>query len=197
MCENSNNNQIDPEAIENWDWDRYRPWLRILAMSALPERLKTRVDASDIAQQTLAEAWKNNENYRGQSEDVKQAWLKGILKNIVSEQQRFHFGTAARSMDREQSIRHNIDQTSMRIEVFAAKDGSPSNNAAQKEQALLIAEILDQLPDDYRQVISLRHFEELSHEETASRLGRSPAAVRMLWIRALAALKKEMGVHRE
>ena len=52
-----------------------------------------------------------------------------------------------------------------------------------------LADVLAALPDDYREVIILRNLEGLSHAEIAQRLNRSPGAVRMLWVRALAALR--------
>jgi RNA polymerase sigma-70 factor (ECF subfamily) len=53
-----------------------------------------------------------------------------------------------------------------------------------------LADALSQLPGDYREVIVLRNLEGFSHEEVARRMGRSVAAVRMLWVRALARLRQ-------
>ena len=180
-----------PDQNQSWNWDRYRPWLGILASRALPDRLQARMDPSDVVQQTLAEAWKNQSKFRGESEAEKQAWLRGILGNIVAGQQRFHLGTAARNMDREQQVRDSLDQTSLRLQQFVAKENSPSQAAQDAEQGLIIATALDQLPEDYREVLILRHFEDLSHDEIAKRMDRSAAAVRMLWIRALTEIKKQ------
>ena len=55
-----------------------------------------------------------------------------------------------------------------------------------------LADVLARLPDDYREVIVLRNLEGLSHEEAARRMGRSVGAVRMLWVRALARLRREL-----
>jgi RNA polymerase sigma-70 factor (ECF subfamily) len=57
------------------------------------------------------------------------------------------------------------------------------------EQQLQLAAALEQLPEDYRQVILLRHIEQLPHSEIARRMNRSEGAVRMLWVRALAQLR--------
>ena len=70
---------------------------------------------------------------------------------------------------------------------------SPSLQAARSEQELQLAEVLTRLPDDYRQVIMLRNLEGLPHEEVARRMDRGVGAVRMLWVRALARLRQEMG----
>jgi RNA polymerase sigma-70 factor, ECF subfamily len=78
-------------------------------------------------------------------------------------------------------------------EALAGSVSSPSLQAARNEQELLLAEVLTRLPDDYREVIVLRNLEGLSHEEVARRMGRGAGAVRMLWVRALARLRQEMG----
>ena len=65
--------------------------------------------------------------------------------------------------------------------------------AHRREQSLLLAEALERLAADYREVIILRHIESLSFAETAERMGRSVDSVEKLWVRALAKLRKEMG----
>jgi RNA polymerase sigma-70 factor (ECF subfamily) len=57
---------------------------------------------------------------------------------------------------------------------------------------VLLAEVLAHLPQDYRNVIILRNLEGLAHEQIADRMGRSVGAVRMLWVRALERLRKEL-----
>jgi RNA polymerase sigma-70 factor (ECF subfamily) len=69
---------------------------------------------------------------------------------------------------------------------------SPSGVADQREQQLLLAEVLDRLPNDYRDILVLRHLEDLPHAEVAARMNRSEGAVRMLWVRALARLRQEV-----
>ena len=60
------------------------------------------------------------------------------------------------------------------------------------ERSIRLAAALEMLPADYRDVIRLRHIENLSHEEVAVRMNRNSGAVRMLWMRALAALRGVM-----
>jgi RNA polymerase sigma-70 factor, ECF subfamily len=60
-----------------------------------------------------------------------------------------------------------------------------------REQQVLLADALERLPADYREVIILRNLEDLSYDEIAQRMGRTPGAVRMLWVRALAQLRAE------
>jgi RNA polymerase sigma-70 factor (ECF subfamily) len=58
---------------------------------------------------------------------------------------------------------------------------------------VLLAEALDQLPDDYREVIILHHLEELTFPEVARRMGRTVDSVKNVWARALALLRRSLG----
>jgi RNA polymerase sigma-70 factor (ECF subfamily) len=76
---------------------------------------------------------------------------------------------------------------------IAADMPSPSSLASRKESALRLADALARLPADYQTVLVLRVLEELPAEEVAQRMGRTAGAVRMLQMRALAALRTELG----
>ena len=81
-------------------------------------------------------------------------------------------------------------------------DGVQGSDAGQRlvrpprvGEGVLLAEALSRLPEDYREVIVLRNLEGLSHEDVAARMGRAVGAVRMLWMRALARLRREFGTN--
>ena len=76
---------------------------------------------------------------------------------------------------------------------LAASGASPSNVLIAREQELRLADAIQQLPADYRDVILLRNFERLPFADIAERLGRSRPAVQMLWLRALVKLQELLG----
>jgi RNA polymerase sigma-70 factor (ECF subfamily) len=76
---------------------------------------------------------------------------------------------------------------------LAASITSPSQQAAKREQAVVLADALEQLPADYREVIILRHLEGLTFPEISSRMERSQDSVEKLWLRGLAKLRQVMG----
>jgi len=76
---------------------------------------------------------------------------------------------------------------------FAASGSSPSQSAVRREHALLLADALNRLPADYREVIVLRHIEALSFAEAGERMERTENSVQKLWVRALARLRQELG----
>ena len=173
--------------------ERYRPWLRLLARLQAERRFQAKFDGSDVVQQTLLEACRAAPQFRGQSEPELLAWLRTILAHVLAHEIRRYAGAEQRDIAREVSLEAALSQTSLRLgAVLAAPDSSPSQKAAQREQEVRLAKVLERLPDDYREVIVLRNLEQLSHEEVAARMGRNVGAVRMLWVRALARLKEEL-----
>ena len=76
---------------------------------------------------------------------------------------------------------------------LVARTDSPSQQASRREQAVLLADALGKLTDDYREAIVLRHLEGLSFPEVARRMGRSEDSVKKLWARALAKLRRILG----
>lgn len=173
--------------------ETHRSLLRLLADRELGARLQAKVDASDIVQQTMLEAIRGLPAFRGTSEAEWEAWLRRILARRISHEVRRHRGTLMRGAANEISIDQSLAQSSQRLgSMLGANQTSPSQRAIGNERAAAVAEVLDRLPPDYREVIVLRNLESLPHEEVARRMGRSPSAVRMLWMRALARLRDEL-----
>ncbi len=172
---------------------RYQPWLRLLARLQIDSRFQGKFDASDIVQQTLLEACRDLPQFHGTTEAELRAWLRQILAHVLAHEIRRYHGTRQRDVDREVSLDQALAQSSQRLgDMLAAPGSSPSQQAARREQEVLLANVLACLPADYREVIILRNLEGLSHEEVARRMGRNVGAVRMLWVRALARLRQEL-----
>ncbi len=190
--------QSDKDAEESlratWSIGPLRPWLKMLAERQLPRALQGKLDPSDIVQQTLVDAWRARDDFRGSTHGERLAWLRTILTRVILRNDRDLLKTAKRGAGAEQHLQSAIDRDSVRLEHLAVGDEpGPASHADHAEQTLLLADALERLPDDYRQVLTLRHIEGLSHAEIASSMNRSPAAVRMLWVRALETLKTEYG----
>jgi RNA polymerase sigma-70 factor (ECF subfamily) len=171
----------------------FQPWLRLLARLQIDAEFQGKFDPSDIAQQTMLEAYRDLPKFRGQSEPELLAWLRQILAHVLGHEIRRHRGTQQRDLSREVSLEQSLAQSSLRLGAILADSGpSPSQQAVAREQEVRLAEVLARLPEEYREVIVLRNLEELPHEEIAQRMGRSVGAVRMLWLRALAELRSEI-----
>jgi RNA polymerase sigma-70 factor (ECF subfamily) len=172
---------------------QHEAWLRMLARSEIDSRFQGKFSASDAVQQTLLEAWRVWDNFRGSTEAERAAWLRGILAHQLAHLARHFAGVQKRDVAREQSLNESLARSSQRLDQFLqARSPSPSDECIRAEQRRQLAEMLDRLPHDYRQVILLRNIQELGYEEIARCMNRTPGAVRMLWVRALAQLRDEI-----
>jgi RNA polymerase sigma-70 factor (ECF subfamily) len=184
----------EPQAREQL-FDRYRHYLHVLARAQLGRHLRAKCAPSDLVQLTLLEAHRDFGAFQGQHEGELLAWLRRILAhNLFNEARRF--GAQQRDCAREVSldqVQAGVEHSSVALaQGLAADVQSPSQLAAQRESAVRLADALARLPEDYQTVLLLRVFEELPAEEVAQRMGRSAGAVRMLQMRALAALREQL-----
>jgi RNA polymerase sigma-70 factor (ECF subfamily) len=113
--------------------------------------------------------------------------MAGVMANTV----RRYFGTKARDPRLEEELQVGFDQSSCTLAGQLISPGSsPSEAAARREQAVIFADALDRLPEDYREVIVLRHLEGLTFAGVGERMGRSVDSVEKIWLRAVAKLKQ-------
>ena len=172
---------------------RFESWLQVLTRIQLDSHLRAKFDAADVVQQTMLDAVQGLPQFRGTTEAELTAWLRQILARALAHEIRRYHGAQKRDLSLEVSLDAQLAQSSQRLGAMLAGTGpSPSQQAVRRELDVLFAEALGRLPDDYREVLILRHLEDLPHDQIAERMNRSPGAVRMLWIRALAAFRQEL-----
>jgi len=156
-----------------------------MQLYAMPE---SRVDLSGVVQQTLWEACRALESCTVGPAELP-AWLRTILGRNIRDELR-KAGAACRDVRREQSIEELLGQSWARLESWLASEAaSPSAAMIRQEQLLRLAGALDELPDDQRTAVELHHLAGLRVTEVAQRMGRSPAAVGQLLVRALRRLR--------
>ena len=171
--------------------DVYRRYLELLARVQIGRRLQGKVDASDLVQETFLEAHRNFGRFQGTDEPQFAHWLRQILAAKVANLVRHYFGTQGRDVRLERELAIDVDHSSRILgNDLAASLTSPSEQAAKREQAVLLADALDQLPPDYREVIILRHMEGLTFPQVAERMGKSQDSVDKLWLRGLVRLRQ-------
>lgn len=172
----------------------YRNYLRLLARIEIGRRLQGKLDASDLVQETFTEAHRNFGLFRGADEPQLVSWLRQILAAKVANLVRHYFGTQGRDVRVERELAAAMDNSSRVLgHELAASLTSPSQAAARREQAVLLANALGRLPEDYRDVIVLRNLEGLTFPEVAKRMGRTQDSVEKLWLRGLARLRQVFG----
>jgi RNA polymerase sigma-70 factor (ECF subfamily) len=172
----------------------YGSYLALLARLQIGRRLQGKADAADLVQETFLEAHRNWAQFRGTSEAELIQWLRQILASRLSALIRRYLATQRRDIRLERALAEELDQSSRVLDHgLVVSHSSPSQQAVRREQAVLLANALEELPEDYREVIILHHMEELSLPDVARRLGRSEHSVEKLWARALARLRRTLG----
>jgi len=167
----------------------YANYLTILATTQLDRRLRRRMNPSDLVQETMLAAHRDFADFRGESQPELLGWLRKILINTLHRAFATHVKAGRRDIRREVSI----DQISTQMEesacnlasILPARVASPSEPLRARERAVELANELNRLPPQYRDVIVYRVIQGLSFEEISLRMERSSGAVRMLWLRAL------------
>ena len=171
---------------------RYNSYLTLLVRVQLSRRIQAKADPADLVQDTFLEAHRHFDRFRGTTEPELTAWLRQILGSRLANVIRHYVGTKGRDVRMETDLQAELDESSRFLDAgLIAGESSPSQQASHRETALLLAEALDRLPDDYREAIVLRQIEGLPFAEVATRMGRSEDSVQKLWIRGLSRLRKE------
>jgi RNA polymerase sigma-70 factor (ECF subfamily) len=172
----------------------YGRYLVLLARLQIGRRLQGKADPADLVQETFLEAHRNFGLFRGHTEAEFVAWLRQILAGRLGLLLRRYFGTKGRDVRLERELGADLDQSSRALDpALVAPQSSPSQQAARREQGVILADALDRLPTDYREVIVLRHLETLPFAEVGRRMGRSEDSVQKLWLRGLARLRRVLG----
>jgi len=173
------------------DLEPNRDYLRLLARLQLDPRLRARVDASDVVQQTFLQAHQALAGFRGSTDAELAAWLRQILARNLAHVARDH-GRDRRDVGRERSLEAALDASSARLEAWlASEQSSPSQQAQRNEQLLRLAHVLAGLPEAQREALVLHYWQGWTTTEIGRRLDRSPAAVAGLLKRGL----KELRAH--
>lgn len=180
----------EPQDKPDDSLERYRAYLRVLAREQINDRLQTKLDPSDVVQQTLAEAFEHDDQFRGKSDAEKAGWLRQILGHKLADVHR-RFGAAKREIGREHSLDAALEQSSAKLGNWLANaTSSPSQKAMRHEDAVRLAQALEQLPDAQREAVMLRHLHGNSLDQIATTLNRSPSATAGLLKRGLKQLRQ-------
>jgi RNA polymerase sigma-70 factor (ECF subfamily) len=168
-----------------------RNYLLLIADQELDQDVRAKGGASDLVQETFLEAQRDFAAFHGDSPAELRAWLRRLLLNNLANFTRGFRATAKRQIAREVPLDAGSSSVD-RAGALAADAPSPSGEAMAKEQAEALDRALQRLPPDYRRVITLRHQEQRSFEDIGNLMQRSPNAARMLWLRAVERLRREL-----
>lgn len=171
----------------------FRPRLERIAKFRLDPRLSTRVDIDDVLQETYLAASKRLSHCDASTAESVFIWLRLILQQTMIDLHRQHLQAAGRDVQREVRADHSDPGTSGCIaQRLVSQISSPSMSLKREELNDRLMKALDQMETLDREVLALRHFEDLSNSEVASLLNLSIKAASIRYIRALKKLKALM-----
>lgn len=187
----------DPQAV-NRLLDRHRRSLRRLVDVRLDRALAARVDASDVVQDVLLEASRRLDEFIRAPKLPFHLWLRQLARDRIVDMHRRHREAQKRSVDRERSLAAPEFADRSSIDLAAGLRDSELTPAAENirrelERRFLAA--LEELDEDDRDIVLMRHYEHLGNSEAAQALGISPAAAGMRHLRALRKLRSILGEH--
>ncbi len=176
--------------------ERHRVSLKKLIQLRLDRKIARRVDASDVVQDVLMEANTRLQDYLADPRMPFHLWLRQLAQDRMIDVYRRHRGAQRRSLDREQSITapQFSDQSGFDLMgQLADHELTPAAASIRKELEARFVLALDQLEDEDREIVLMRHFEQLGNSEVADALGLSAAAAGMRHLRALRKLRAILG----
>jgi RNA polymerase sigma-70 factor, ECF subfamily len=180
------------KAALNEIFAQHRARLRRMVELRLDRRLQGRIDASDIIQEAYVDVIGRLDEYLREPKYPLFLWLRLIVGERLLKLHRHHLGTQMRDAGLEVSIYRGALPAASSAALAAqllGKHTSPTQAAVRAERMMRLQEALNTLEPIDREVLSLRHFEEMSLAETALSLGIEESAAAKRYIRALKRLK--------
>ncbi len=172
---------------------RHRERLRRMIRLRLDRRLQGRIDSSDVLQDAYLEVARRAPEYLAQPAMPPFLWLRFLTGQTLQALHRHHLKVHSRDASQEVSLRHHAtpQATSVSLaEMLLGRLTSPTRAARRAEMQLRLQEVLNAMEPMDREVLALRHFEELSNGEVAHVLGLSKNAASNRYMRALVRLKE-------
>ncbi len=185
----------DPVAMGEL-FELHRDRLRRLVGLRMDHRLQGRIDASDVLQEAFLEYARSLPEYVKKPEAPFYLWLRCITGRKLHALHRRHLGTRMRDAKREVSLQGGALPEASSVSLAAqllGKFTAPSQAMRRAELQLQVQQALNEMDPVDREVLALRHYEQLNNQETAQVLGLSEAAASIRFIRALRRLKDQLG----
>src|SRR5262245_19149644 len=184
--------QGDAHALDGI-FSRYRDRLKQMVQLRLSGRLQGRVDPSDVLQEAFVDAVRNLPDYLAAPRAPLFLWLRYLVGMRLKALHRHHLGVRQRNAKLEVSLYQGPLPAAESAALAARLLGNitaPSQAAIRAERILRLQEALNAMDPLDREILSLRHFEDLSRSEAAQELGIAESAAGKRYLRALQRLRK-------
>jgi len=169
-------------------FERHRGRLLRMVTFRLDPRLLGRIDADDVLQETYVDAQKRLAAFRGDDKPFL-VWIRLITQQTMVDLHRRHLGTRMRTAGKEVAA----PQSGTMSSLFVGHITSPSRAMMREEVRGEIERALEEMDEIDREVLMLRHFEDLSNKDVATVLGIQENAASNRYVRALGRLRGYLG----
>src|SRR5437588_346705 len=172
---------------------QHRERVRRMIDLRLDPAIAARVDASDVVQEVLLEASRRLDKYLREPTMPFHLWLRHIAKDHIIDAHRRHRQAQRRGVDREQPLvpAGLKDHSSIELAAqFIDAELTPASAAMQQELQRRLHVAIGELDEDDREIVLMRHFEQLSNQDVAALLNLTEAAASMRHLRALRRLRE-------
>jgi RNA polymerase sigma-70 factor (ECF subfamily) len=176
-------------------YERHRDRLRRMVKLRMDPRLRRRIDPSDVLQEACIEVVRRAREYVAKPTMPVFLWMRWVTGEKLLALHRRHFGAKARNVGQEITLHHGASPSATSASLAAMLLGrltSPTRAAQRAELQVQLHAILNVMDPIDREIVALRHFEDLNNNETAQVLGISKSAASNRYIRALERLKEAM-----
>lgn len=174
-------------------FQRHRDRLKRMVHLRLNRRLQGRVDDSDVLQEAFLDIARRLPEYAADPKLPFYLWLRHMTGLKLAEVHRRHLGTQLRDADREVTLHRGAlpeaDSMSLAAHLLGQLT-TPSQAAIKAETRLIVQDALNNMDPTDRDVLALKHFEQLSTSEIAEVLGMSKAGAGSRYLRAIKRLKE-------
>jgi RNA polymerase sigma-70 factor (ECF subfamily) len=170
-----------------------RDRLKRMVRLRLDRRLQGRLDASDVLQEAFLDVRKKAPDFAAKADLSAYLWLRLVTSERLLILHRHHLGAQMRDAAQEVSLAHGgppAASTHSLANLLLGRLTSPTQAAIRSERQLRLQEALNSMDAVDREVLALRHFEELGNSEVAAILGLSKTAASNRYVRALKRLKE-------
>lgn len=170
--------------------ERHRRRLRRMVTVRLDRRVAARVDPSDVVQDALADADQRLDKYLSSPRIPFYPWLRRLAWDRLNDVYRRHRRASQRTVHREEPPLPDASGLALAERLFAQSADQPSAGLSREERQSQVRNAIDKLRDRDREVLVLRHLEDLSTADTAAVLGISEGAVKVRLLRAVQRLRE-------
>ncbi|HIX87991.1 MAG TPA: sigma-70 family RNA polymerase sigma factor [Candidatus Akkermansia intestinavium] len=170
-------------------WQMYRERLRKLLAVRMPEVLMRRLSVDDLMQETYVACGRRMEFLKAEPEVPMYLKLRRIALQVLADQQRHHLGAGKRDAMKESELPESDDRSMEAWAQFVDTMSSPRTHMVRLERQALTRRVLGELSPADREILELRHFEDLGNTECAMVLGIAPKAASIRYVRALKRLR--------